>query len=103
MPLRRQLKSRSLEIALLGYVKNMFKISVLFDTFSDIVDTFRLLSDPNSDKNQINSGRNGKRLTYSDLLDGGCKIWRHCLDFLCLFFHLGNSTELFLLFIVDLN
>ena len=47
MPLKRQLKNGSLEIALLGYVKNMFKISVLFDTFSDIVDTFRFLFDAN--------------------------------------------------------
>ena len=38
-----QLKSRSLKIALVDYVKNTFKISVLFDTFSDILDFFKYL------------------------------------------------------------
>ena len=33
-----QLKSGSLEIALVNYVKNTFKISVLFDTFSENLD-----------------------------------------------------------------
>ena len=41
--LSRQLKSVSLKIALVDYVKNTFKISVLFDTFSDIFDIFLII------------------------------------------------------------
>ena len=36
------LKSGSLKVALVGYVKNTFKILVSFDTFSDILDIFLL-------------------------------------------------------------
>ena len=42
MPLKRQLKSGSLKITLRDYVKNTFKILVSFDTFSDILDFFKI-------------------------------------------------------------
>ena len=38
MPLKRQQKSGSVKIALADCVKNTFNISVLFDSFSDILD-----------------------------------------------------------------
>ena len=71
MLLKRQLKSGSLKIALVDYVKNTFKILVSFGTFSDILNLFSIhvlvLENP---------------------------------EFL---YMLGYFTELFLLFIVDLN
>ena len=42
MLLKRQLKSGSLKIALVDYVKNTFKILVSFDTFSDILNLFSI-------------------------------------------------------------
>ena len=42
MPLKRQLKSGSLKITLRDYVENTFKILVSFDTFSDILDFFKI-------------------------------------------------------------
>ena len=42
MLLKRQLKSGSLKIALVDYVRNTFKILVSFDTFSDILDFFSI-------------------------------------------------------------
>ena len=71
MLLKRQLKSGSLKIVLVDYVKNTFKILVSFDTFFDILNLFSIhvlvLENP---------------------------------EFL---YMLGYFTELFLLFIVDLN
>ena len=38
MPLKRYLKSTRLKIALVDYIKNTFKVLVLFDTFPDTLD-----------------------------------------------------------------
>ena len=40
---KKPIKSGSLKITLVDYVKNTFKISVLFDTFPDILEFFKYL------------------------------------------------------------
>ena len=80
MSLKRQLKSESLKIALVDYVKNMFKNSVLFVAFSDILDFFYV---------------------FSDILDFGFIIYVLVLKkFYFILYVLEYSTELFFLFIV---
>ena len=101
MPFKRQVENGNLEIALVDYWKNTFKISVLFDTSSDILDKGLLLNcssfvrqigkkligffSPEIIKNLNYFRGNWGRLISSNSLNGGGEIWRRSQRFLIIF------------------